>query len=60
MPLVPGYVAEIRLERVNLLEALCHWCSRHRKFFFAGYLLLLSFVRLKPFSLILSIDVLST
>ena len=27
---------------------------------FAGYLLLLSFVSLKPFSLILSIDVLST
>ena len=27
---------------------------------FAGYLLLLSFVSLKPFSLILSVDVLST
>ena len=58
--LVPGYAEVFRLGQVYLPVSLCHRRSRASVIVVAGYLLLLFFVSSKPFSLILSIDVLST
>ena len=57
--LVPNYVVGFRPGWVYSPVSRCHQYSRVSVIVFAGYLLLLFFVSLKPFSLILSIDVLS-